>query len=180
MPWILGWRVEQSCELITAWCELNQMRGRLPDRPGKPRCVVKVSWEHLAEASVCKVFNTHYWKNFLCIPGGGWGHEIWMGHAQSLHCRSGCSESDRLLEEAVKLKSPISLCLITTELTWNHSLAWKVCLTRDRHVRIGFCKFFSHISKNMISSHNTIKTNTLKVMNNEEEDVESKGEMMEV
>jgi len=33
------------------------MGGRLPDRPGKPKCVVRVNWEHLVEAPVCGVFN---------------------------------------------------------------------------------------------------------------------------
>ena len=45
------------------------MAGRLPDRPGKPKRVVRVNWERLVEAPVRRVFNSHLQKNFSCIPG---------------------------------------------------------------------------------------------------------------
>ncbi len=44
-------------------------RGRLPDRPGKPKRVVRVNWERLADTPVGEVFNSPLWRNFLCIPG---------------------------------------------------------------------------------------------------------------
>jgi len=30
---------------------------------------VRVNWERLVEAPVCEVFNSHFQKNFSCIPG---------------------------------------------------------------------------------------------------------------
>jgi len=42
---------------------------RQPDRPGKPKPAVRVNWEHLVEAPVHGVFNSHLRKNFSCILG---------------------------------------------------------------------------------------------------------------
>lgn len=44
---------------------MDQIVGRLPDRPGKLKCVVQVNWECLVEAPVSEVYNSHLWKNFL-------------------------------------------------------------------------------------------------------------------
>ena len=52
--------------LVVSWI---RWRGRLPDRPGEPKRVVRVNGEHLVEAPVSKVFNSHLRKNFSCIPG---------------------------------------------------------------------------------------------------------------
>jgi len=69
---VLDTRVKRGAELSTdhhlvvSWI---RWRGRLPDRPGKPKRVVRVNWECLVEAPVLKVFNSHLRKNFSCIPG---------------------------------------------------------------------------------------------------------------
>ncbi len=71
-PYVLDTWVKRGAELSTdhhlvvSWI---RWRGRLPDRPGKPKCVVRVNWECLAEPPVRGVFNSHLWKNFLCILG---------------------------------------------------------------------------------------------------------------
>ena len=71
-PHVLDTRVKRGAELSTdhhlvvSWI---RWRGRLPDRPGKPKRVVRVNWERLVEAPVRKVFNSHLRKNFSCIPG---------------------------------------------------------------------------------------------------------------
>ncbi|XP_049897575.1 uncharacterized protein LOC126388500 [Epinephelus moara] len=71
-PCVLDTRVKRGAELSTdhhlvvSWI---RWRGRLPDRPGKPKRVVRVNWEHLAEAPVHGVFNSHLQKNFMWIPG---------------------------------------------------------------------------------------------------------------
>jgi len=52
--------------LVASWIRWQR---RLPDRPGKPKLVVRVNWECLVEAPVCEVFNSHLRKNFSCIPG---------------------------------------------------------------------------------------------------------------
>ena len=41
----------------------------MPDRPGKPKRVVRVNWKRLAESPVRVVFNSHLRKNFSRIPG---------------------------------------------------------------------------------------------------------------
>ena len=55
--------------------EVNWTRwwGRLPDRPGKPKKVVRVHWECLVDAPVCGVFNLHLQEIFLTHIGV-WGH----------------------------------------------------------------------------------------------------------
>ncbi len=52
--------------MVVSWI---RWQGRLPNRPGKPKRVVRVNWERLAEPPVCGVFNSHLQKNFLCIQG---------------------------------------------------------------------------------------------------------------
>lgn len=71
-PYVLDTRVKRGAELSTdhhlvvSWIKWP---GRLPDRPGKPKRVVRVNWERLAEAPVRKVFNSHLRRNFSRIPG---------------------------------------------------------------------------------------------------------------
>ena len=71
-PHVLDTRVKRGAELSTdhhlvvSWI---RWRGRLPDRPGKPKRVVRVNWERLVEAPVRGVFNSHLRRNFSCIPG---------------------------------------------------------------------------------------------------------------
>ncbi|XP_054863716.1 uncharacterized protein LOC129348130 [Amphiprion ocellaris] len=42
--------------LVVSWIQWQE---RLPDRPGKPKHVVRVNWERLAEGPVHVVFNSH-------------------------------------------------------------------------------------------------------------------------
>lgn len=71
-PYVLDTWVKKGAELSTdhhlvvSWIRCF---GRLQDRPGKPKRVVRVSWEHTAEASVSRVFNSHLQKNFSFILG---------------------------------------------------------------------------------------------------------------
>jgi len=70
-PYVLDTRVKRGAQLSTdhhlvvSWM---RWRGRLPDRPGKPKHVVRVNWEHLVEAPVRGVFNAHLRKNLSYIP----------------------------------------------------------------------------------------------------------------
>ena len=50
---------------VVSWIK---WRGRLSDRPGKPKQVVRVNWECLVEAPDREIFNSHLRRNF-CIPG---------------------------------------------------------------------------------------------------------------
>ena len=52
--------------LVVSWI---QWRGRLPNRTGKLKRVVRVAWECLAEFPVCEVFKFHHRKTFSCISG---------------------------------------------------------------------------------------------------------------
>jgi len=68
----LDTRVKRGAELSTdhhlvvSWI---RWWGRLLDRPGKPKRVVRVNWEPLVETPVHEVFNSHLRKNISCIPG---------------------------------------------------------------------------------------------------------------
>lgn len=39
------------------------------DTPGPPKYIVRVCWEHLAEAPVHEIFNYHFQQSFNIIPG---------------------------------------------------------------------------------------------------------------
>ncbi|KAI3362749.1 hypothetical protein L3Q82_001809 [Scortum barcoo] len=69
MSWTL--RVKRGAELSTdhhlvvSW--IRWQRRKL-DRPGRPKRIVRVCWERLAEPSVREVFNSHLRKSFSQIP----------------------------------------------------------------------------------------------------------------
>ncbi|KAI3356949.1 hypothetical protein L3Q82_003594 [Scortum barcoo] len=70
-PYVLDTRVKRGAELSTdhhlvvSW--LRWQRRKL-DRPGRPKRIVRVCWERLAEPSVREVFNSHLRKSFSQIP----------------------------------------------------------------------------------------------------------------
>ncbi|KAI3374782.1 hypothetical protein L3Q82_021332 [Scortum barcoo] len=71
-PYVLDTRVKRGAELSTdhhlvvSW--IRWQRRKL-DRPGRPKRIVRVCWERLAEPSVREVFNsTHLRKSFSQIP----------------------------------------------------------------------------------------------------------------
>ncbi|KAI3353183.1 hypothetical protein L3Q82_019737, partial [Scortum barcoo] len=76
-PYVLDTRVKRGAELSTdhhlvvSW--IRWQRRKL-DRPGRPKRIVRVCWERLAEPSVREVFNSHLRKSFSQIPRRGWGH----------------------------------------------------------------------------------------------------------
>ncbi len=61
-----GAELSTDHDLVISWI---RWRGNLPDRPGKPKHVVRLNWDRLTEAPVREVFNSYLQKNFLCIPG---------------------------------------------------------------------------------------------------------------
>ncbi|XP_054643965.1 uncharacterized protein LOC129188028 [Dunckerocampus dactyliophorus] len=71
-PHVLDTRVKRGAQLSTdhhlvmSWI---RWRGRMPDRPGRPKRVVRVCWERLAESPVRRVFSSHLRQSFSCIPG---------------------------------------------------------------------------------------------------------------
>ncbi|KAK3518103.1 hypothetical protein QTP70_033328 [Hemibagrus guttatus] len=70
-PHVLDTRVKRGVELSTdhhlvvSWIRL---RRRMPDRLGRPKRIVRVCWEHLADPSVRGVFNSHLRESFNQIP----------------------------------------------------------------------------------------------------------------
>ena len=70
-PYVLDTRVKRGPELSTdhhlvvSWM---RWRGRKPDSLGRPKRVVRVCWERLAEPSVSVVFNSHLRESFSQIP----------------------------------------------------------------------------------------------------------------
>ncbi|KAK3549508.1 hypothetical protein QTP86_002474 [Hemibagrus guttatus] len=70
-PHVLDTRVKRGVELSTdhhlvvSWIRL---RRRMPDRLGRPKRIVMVCWERLADPSVRGVFNSHLWESFNQIP----------------------------------------------------------------------------------------------------------------
>ncbi|KAK3522456.1 hypothetical protein QTP86_011802 [Hemibagrus guttatus] len=70
-PHVLDTRVKRGAELSTdhhlvvSWIRL---RRRMPDRLGRPKRIVRVCWECLADPSVRGVFNSHLRESFNQIP----------------------------------------------------------------------------------------------------------------
>ncbi|KAK3538555.1 hypothetical protein QTP86_006718 [Hemibagrus guttatus] len=70
-PHVLDTRVKRGAELSTdhhllvVWIRL---RRRMPDRLGRPKHIVRVFWERLADPSVSGVFNSHLRESFNQIP----------------------------------------------------------------------------------------------------------------
>ncbi|KAK3539667.1 hypothetical protein QTP70_011123 [Hemibagrus guttatus] len=70
-PHVLDTRVKRGAELSTdhhlvvSWIRL---RRRMPDGLGRPKRIVRVCWEHLADPSVRGVFNSHLRESFNQIP----------------------------------------------------------------------------------------------------------------
>ncbi|KAK3530107.1 hypothetical protein QTP86_014770 [Hemibagrus guttatus] len=70
-PHVLDTRVKRGAELSTdhhlvaSWIRL---RRRMPDRLGRPKRIVRVCWECLADPSIRGVFNSHLWESFNQIP----------------------------------------------------------------------------------------------------------------
>uniref|UniRef100_A0AAR2KE64 Endonuclease/exonuclease/phosphatase domain-containing protein n=1 Tax=Pygocentrus nattereri TaxID=42514 RepID=A0AAR2KE64_PYGNA len=71
-PCVLDTRVKRGAELSTdhhlvvSWI---RWWGKMPVRPGKPKCIVRVCWERLAEEPVRLIFNSHLCQNFDQISG---------------------------------------------------------------------------------------------------------------
>ena len=59
---------------------MDQVAGRKPGRPGRPKRIVMVCWEHLGEIMV---LNSHLWKRFNNIleAVGSMEFELAMFHA---------------------------------------------------------------------------------------------------
>ncbi|KAK3528482.1 hypothetical protein QTP70_000305 [Hemibagrus guttatus] len=70
-PHVLDTRIKRGAELSTdhhlvvSWIRL---RRRMLDRLGRPKRIVRVCWEHLADPSVRGVFNSHLRESFNQIP----------------------------------------------------------------------------------------------------------------
>uniref|UniRef100_A0A671WJG1 Reverse transcriptase domain-containing protein n=1 Tax=Sparus aurata TaxID=8175 RepID=A0A671WJG1_SPAAU len=70
-PYVLDTRVKRGAELSTdhhlvvSWI---RWRGRKLDRPGRPKRIVRVCWERLAEPSAREIFNSHLRESFDQIP----------------------------------------------------------------------------------------------------------------
>ncbi|KAI3353933.1 hypothetical protein L3Q82_005133 [Scortum barcoo] len=69
MSWTLwvkrGAELSTDHHLVVSW--IRWQRRKL-DRPGRPKRIVRVCWERLAEPSVREVFNSHLRKSFSQIP----------------------------------------------------------------------------------------------------------------
>ncbi|KAK3555038.1 hypothetical protein QTP86_005808 [Hemibagrus guttatus] len=60
-----GAELSTDHHLVVSWIRL---RRRMPDRLGRPKRIVRVCWERLADPSVRGVFNSHLRENFNQIP----------------------------------------------------------------------------------------------------------------
>ena len=70
-PYVLDTRVKRGAELSTNHhlvVSSIRLRGRKLDRLGRPKRIVRVCWECLAESPVRKVFNFHLQESFDQIP----------------------------------------------------------------------------------------------------------------
>uniref|UniRef100_A0A671V6D7 Endonuclease/exonuclease/phosphatase domain-containing protein n=1 Tax=Sparus aurata TaxID=8175 RepID=A0A671V6D7_SPAAU len=70
-PYGLDTRVKRGAELSTDHhlvLSQNHWQGRKLNRPGRPKRIVRVCWERLAEPSVREIFNSHLRESFCQIP----------------------------------------------------------------------------------------------------------------
>ena len=71
-PHVLDTRAKSGAErstdhhLVVSWL---RWWGRMPVRPGRPKRIVRVCWEHLAESPVRESFNSHLRESFDHVPG---------------------------------------------------------------------------------------------------------------
>ncbi|KAK0145481.1 putative uncharacterized transposon-derived protein F52C9.6 [Merluccius polli] len=102
-PHVLDTRAKRGAELSTdhhlvvSWL---QWWGRMPVRPGRPKCIVRVCWERLAESPVRETFNSHLWESFDHVPGeaGDIESEWAMFHASIIKAADrscGCGGNSR-------------------------------------------------------------------------------------
>ncbi|TWW77720.1 hypothetical protein D4764_12G0011100 [Takifugu flavidus] len=89
LPHVLDTRVKRGAELSTdhhlvvSWL---QWWGRMPDRPGRPKHVMRVSWECLAESPVRRSFNSHLQESFDHVPGEAGDIELKESYRTLLAC----------------------------------------------------------------------------------------------
>ena len=70
-PYVLDPWVKRGAELSTDHhlvVSLIRWRVREQKRPGRPKRIVRVCWDHLAEDPVKMVFNCYLWRSFNHIP----------------------------------------------------------------------------------------------------------------
>lgn len=83
-PHVLDIQVQRSWSVN--WSPLGwswiKWQGKILDRPGAPRCKVRVDWECVVEASVCEIFIQPTGELQL----GGWGQRVWMDHVPHFYC----------------------------------------------------------------------------------------------
>ncbi|XP_051941766.1 uncharacterized protein LOC127614473 [Hippocampus zosterae] len=71
-PHVLDTRVKRGAELSTDHhLVVSRLRwwGKMPVRPGRPKRIVRVCWERLAESPVRRSFNSHLRQSFSHVPG---------------------------------------------------------------------------------------------------------------
>ena len=62
--WKRGAELSTHYHLVVSWI---REQGKILDRPGKPKRVVRVNWERVEEASVLGIFNSQLRRSFSCI-----------------------------------------------------------------------------------------------------------------
>uniref|UniRef100_A0A8C6MIB8 Endonuclease/exonuclease/phosphatase domain-containing protein n=1 Tax=Nothobranchius furzeri TaxID=105023 RepID=A0A8C6MIB8_NOTFU len=85
-PYVLDTRVKRGAELSTdhhlvvSWI---RWQGNMPRRPGRPKRMLRICWEHLAEEPVKTVFNSHLRQSFDRVPRavGGMDSEWALFHS---------------------------------------------------------------------------------------------------
>ena len=60
-----GAELSTDHHLVVSWIH---WQGRKLDRPGRPKRIVRVCWERLAEPSAREIFNSHLRESFDQIP----------------------------------------------------------------------------------------------------------------
>ena len=68
-----GVELSTDNHLVVSWLP---WWGRMPSRPGRPKCIVRVCWECLAESPVRRSCNSHLRQSFSHVPGV-------VGHTES-------------------------------------------------------------------------------------------------
>ncbi|XP_057705300.1 uncharacterized protein LOC130923569 isoform X1 [Corythoichthys intestinalis] len=163
-PHVLDTRVKRGAELSTdhhlVVCWLR-WRGKMLVRPGRPKRIVRVCWERLAESPVRKSFNTHFRQTFSLVPGE-------VGHIESewtMFCTSIVKVADRSCgrmvvgachggnprSDAVKLKKEAYRAFLacgTLEASDRHRLAKRTAATAIAEAKTRTWKEFGEAMEN--------------------------------
>lgn len=94
----MGSELSTDHHLMVRW---SRWWGKLLDRLGRPKHIMRICWECLAEVPAQMIFYSHP-AEFCLHPKGGWRYWVWIGHVPSPHCWVSCLTCGRKVVNACR------------------------------------------------------------------------------